>query len=390
MTPLVLALGSDASFKDLVVRSLKLRDHEVDWKTSILEASETLASGPRLIVVGPDVAEADAIDFVDRTAQASPSTAVVLVRSNLQNGLVTAAMRAGARDVIDMTRDADELHNVLERAFNWSSSLRHDDEERASGRILSVFSSKGGTGKSFLSTNLASAIAQRTGESTALVDIDLAMGDAFAYFGQEPENHIRDLIALGDKDRAGVLAAGTQLLENLWGYGAPTDPAAEIMHGDEVGKLLGGVARTFDHVVVDVPGNYSDQVLAALDASECVLLVCSLDVVGIRHLAKAIETLESIGLPKERFRIVLNRAGSKVGITPADVERVLQVKVHALVPSSILVPASLNKGVPVYIQEPKSEVAQSIGTLADSLVGTKPIPKSSSRPRSRRLFSRSK
>ncbi|HEU4480749.1 MAG TPA: hypothetical protein VFS18_02595, partial [Actinomycetota bacterium] len=83
------------------------------------------------------------------------------------------------------------------------------------------------------------------------------------------------------------------------------------------------------------------------------------------HLAKGIETLGYIGIPKERLLVVLNRADSKVGLEPSDVERVMNIKIDAMIPSSRLVPASLNKGEPVYLSDPKSAVAQAITSLAD-------------------------
>ena len=89
-----------------------------------------------------------------------------------------------------------------------------------------------------------------------------------------------------------------------------------------------------------------------------ICLVTPLDVVGVKHLSKALDTLLTIGLPRERFRVVLNRADSKVGLDATDVERVMKITVDAMIPSSRLVPTSLNKGRPVVLDEPNSEVSQ--------------------------------
>jgi pilus assembly protein CpaE len=95
-----------------------------------------------------------------------------------------------------------------------------------------------------------------------------------------------------------------------------------------------------------------------------ICLVTGLDVVGVKHLSKALDTLLTIGLPRERFRVVLNRADSKVGLDASDVERVMKIQVDAMIPSSRLVPTSLNKGRPVVLDEPGAEVSQSITELA--------------------------
>jgi pilus assembly protein CpaE len=100
-----------------------------------------------------------------------------------------------------------------------------------------------------------------------------------------------------------------------------------------------------------------------------VCLVTGLDVVGVKHLSKALDTLLTIGLPRDRFRVVLNRADSKVGLDASDVERVMKIQVDAMIPSSRLVPMSLNKGRPVVLDEPGSEVAASIRHLAERFTG---------------------
>jgi pilus assembly protein CpaE len=135
-----------------------------------------------------------------------------------------------------------------------------------------------------------------------------------------------------------------------------------------MGKVLQALRRSFDYIVVDATADYSDAALAAFDLSDEIFLVSGLDVVGVRHLSMALQTLLSLGFPRDRFRVVLNRADSKVGLAPLDVERVMKIKVDAQIPSSRLVPISLNRGEPVVIGEPRSEVARSIHTLARRLV----------------------
>ncbi len=122
-------------------------------------------------------------------------------------------------------------------------------------------------------------------------------------------------------------------------------------------------------MVVDASVDYSDSALVCFDLSDTICLVTSLDVVGVKHLSKALDTLLTIGLPRERFRVVLNRADSKVGLDVSDVERVMKIQVDGMVPSSRLVPTSLNKGRPVVIDEPSSEVAVAVRQLAAKFTG---------------------
>jgi pilus assembly protein CpaE len=299
-----------------------------------------------------------------------------MVRDKSWNGLLPAAMRAGIRDVVDLTQGSEELRDAVERAITWADNLRLLRGEMATrpsqrGMIISVFSSKGGTGKTFLTTNLGTAISEMSGKDTAVVDLDVDMGDVFSYFGLEPSKQVSDLIALGEgADSETVFANAAKLGDHLYGFGAVPDPAMQPPGGEAVGKYLRVLRNNFSFVIVDASADYTDLALACFDLSDAICLVTGLDVVGVKHLSKALETLLTIGLPRDRFRIVLNRADSKVGLDAGDVERVMKIQVDTMIPSSRLVPMSLNKGRPVFLEEPGSEVSQSIRKLASRFTGT--------------------
>ncbi|MBI3649055.1 MAG: P-loop NTPase [Actinobacteria bacterium] len=373
----VVAVGTPQSFRQQVARALEIEPDEVGWVQSATAAEELLINAYSpidVLVLSPEVKEPDALGLAEFVGRSSPGTAIVLVRDHTWNGLLPAAMRAGIRDVVDMTQGSDELRDAVERAVAWAGNLRsvgvvQTEAQTDRGEIVSIFSSKGGTGKTFLTTNLAAAIAEATGDDVAVVDLDVDMGDVFTYFGREPTATIHDLMALGEgatgEDIRGV---GVKMAEHLWAYGAPPDPAAEAPAGEAIGKFLRAIRANFGWVIVDASVDYSDSALVCFDLSDTICLVTGLDVVGVKHLSKSLDTLLSIGLPRERFRVVLNRADSKVGLDAGDVERVMRISVDAMIPSSRLVPTSLNKGRPVVLDEPSSEVSTSIRQLAAKFV----------------------
>jgi pilus assembly protein CpaE len=375
----VVAVGTPQSFRQQLARALEVEPDEVGWVQSATAAEELLihAFGPiDVLVLSPEVKEPDALGLAEFVGRQAPGTAIVMVRDHTWNGLLPAAMRAGIRDVVDMTQGTEELRDAVERAVVWASNLRSVGLARAEspgggqrGKIISVFSSKGGAGKTFLTTNLACAIAEVTGQDTAVVDLDFDMGDVFTYFGSEPPSNIPDLLALGEgADHERMRTVGMQVTDHLWAYGAPADPTAEAPAGEAIGKFLRAMRNDFPYVVVDASVDYSDSALVCFDLSELICLITSLDVVGVKHLGKALDTLLQIGLPRDRFRVVLNRADSKVGLDSSDVERVMKVQVDAMIPSSRLVPTSLNKGRPVVLDEPSSEVSVAVRQLAGKFV----------------------
>jgi pilus assembly protein CpaE len=373
----VVAVGTPQSFRQQLARSLEVEPDEIGWVQSATAAEELLinAFGPvDVLVLSPEVKEPDALGLAEFIGRQAPGTAIVLVRDHTWNGLLPAAMRAGIRDVVDMTQGTEELRDAVERAILWATNLRQASgapregsagQQTDRGRIISCFSSKGGAGKTFLTANLAVAISEVTGEDTAVVDLDVDMGDVFTYFGREPTSTIQDLMGIGEgTDHERVRQVGVQVVDKVWAYGAPPDPAAEPPAGEVVGKFLRAIRNDFAYVVVDASVDYSDSALVCFDLSDTICLVTGLDVVGVKHLSKALDTLLTIGLPRDRFRVVLNRADSKVGLDASDVERVMKIKVDAMIPSSRLVPTSLNKGRPVVLDEPGSAVSESIRQLA--------------------------
>jgi pilus assembly protein CpaE len=381
----VVAVGTPQSFRQQIARALELEGEEVGWVQSATAAEELLiqAYAPiDVLVLSPEVKEPDALGLAEFVGRTAPSTAIVLVRDHTWNGLLPAAMRAGIRDVVDMTQGTDELREAVERAVQWSANLRsattgvrQDGFKVRRGTIVSVFSSKGGSGKTFLTTNLATALGQLTAHDVAVVDLDVDMGDVFTYFGREPTASIADLMELGEgADSEQIRRVGVEVAPHTWAFGAPPDPAAEAPAGEAVGKFLRTIRSEFDYVVVDASVDYSDSALVCFDLSDMICLVTGLDVVGVKHLSKALDTLLTIGLPRERFRVVLNRADSKVGLDASDVERVMKIRVDAMIPSSRLVPTSLNKGRPVVLDDPNSEVSQSVTQLAIRFAGTDQHP----------------
>jgi pilus assembly protein CpaE len=385
----VIAIGGGPSFKGKAAAMIAPTG-SVTWFADRKGAEAAIVSEhePALVIlVAPDVDPSEVLALGGVVAQKAPTTAMVVLRSSVKNGFLPAAMKAGVRDVIDLSSDED-AYGAVARAVAWAESVQAPksvDNSGPRGKVITIFSSKGGSGKSFLSCNLAAVIAQEWGKETALVDVDVAMGDAFAYFGQQSTHHLRDVMAVAHKgNRDAILGVATGLGEHLYGFAAPPDPAAESISADDVQSLIDPIAAAFEYVVVDVPGGYADPVLNVLDASDLVILLASLDVVGVRHLAKAVETLTSIGVGSERMRVVLNRSDSVVGLTPKDVEQVLRLKVSWLIPSSRLVPASLNEGTPVVLAEPRSDVAKSVRRMAEQIIGHQ-APESRSK---RRLFAK--
>ncbi len=127
-----------------------------------------------------------------------------------------------------------------------------------------------------------------------------------------------------------------------------------------------------DFVVIDTPAQFSDHVLAAFDMSDVHVLVATPDIPALKNLRIAMDMLDLLGLPKESRVVVLNRSDARVGLTGADIERVLQTPTSAHVPSSRDVPISINRGVPIVVDKPNHPVSKAIRELAVGRIATRP------------------
>jgi pilus assembly protein CpaE len=372
------AVGMPQTFRSTLAHALDTKTEDVGWIQSVTAAEEALREAGQtanVLVLAPEVNDGDAVGLAEFVTRSSPTTAVVVVRNAPSNGSLPTLIRAGVRDVVDLSRGTEDLRDALTRAQEWSSGIRsasgngkpHDEERR--GSVVSIFSTKGGTGKTFLACNLAAALSSRTKERTALLDLDLRLGDVFAYFGAEPKRSLRDLVALhAGPDTDSVSELGTPLAGEVVGFGSPPDPGATPIGSEAMGAVLRGLRSSFTYTVIDATTEFSDHVLSAFDLSDVICLVTGLDVIGVRHLSLGMQTLENLGVSRERFRIVLNRADSKVELAPSDIERVLRIKVDARIPSSALVPKSINRTRLLWLDQPRSTVAKSIGNLADKIL----------------------
>ncbi len=386
------AIGMPQTFRSTLARALDAKTEEIGWLQSVTAAEESLRENGQtanVLVLAPNVNDGDVVGLAEFVTRSSPTTAIVVVRNAPSNGSLPTLIRAGVRDVVDLSRGTEDLRDALERAQEWSAGVRstngngkpHGEEGR--GSVISIFSTKGGTGKTFLACNLAAALSSRANERTALLDLDLRLGDVFAYFGAEPKRSLRDLVALhGGPDTDSVSELGTPLAGGVVGFGSPPDPGAAPIGSEAMGTVLRALRSSFAYTVIDATTDFSDHVLSAFDLSDTICLVTGLDVIGVRHLSLGMQTLENLGVSREGFRVVLNRADSKVELAPSDIERVLRIKIDARIPSSALVPKSINRSRLLWLDQPRSTVAKSITGLADKILaettagsGASPTPR---------------
>jgi len=374
--PRVVAVGGSPSFPPEVTRALGASPDAVSWLPSISSAQRAIAEGKQpfdIVVLAPSVGDDEAIALAEFSARESAATAVLLVRDVPVDGSFPRLVRGGVRDVVDLTKGRNEFREVLRRAVEWNSGMRGAASANGSrgptGVVVAVFSTKGGTGKTFLACNLAAALAERSGSQVGLLDLDHDLGDVFAYFGAEPSRTLQELLTLDDgADAEAVAQLGTPLAKGITGFGSRPDPRAEPIPGAAIARMLSKLKDAFPFCVVDATSEYSDHVLAALDLSDAICLVTGLDAIGVRHMSIAMQTLQNLGVGRDRLHFVVNRADSKVDLTIQDIERLLEIRVDSRIPSSPLVPRSINQGKLLWFDKRRCDVSKGVEAFADRLM----------------------
>src|SRR5258708_15690886 len=187
--------------------------------------------------------------------------------------------------------------------------------------------------------------------------------------GIEAEKTIYDLVvAPGELDTEKLAGYTTKHACGLEVLPAPLRPEdAELVTEAKLGRLLEVARESFDVIVVDTSPFFHGPMLATLDRTDELLLLCSLDVPTLKNLRLALQTLDLLSFPKQRVRIVLNRSNSKVGMKPNEVEGALGMKVRFEVPSDRAGPLAVNRGNPVLPPEENADAPNAISPSAKAL-----------------------
>jgi pilus assembly protein CpaE len=309
--------------------------------------------------------------FIRAAAEQRPQRPVVVLFEGTANGFVRRVIDAGADDLVNGARLEAGSPAGAEVAFALEKALARRDGAAhhaggAESQVVTVLGPKGGTGKTLTSCNLAVALAVG-GRKVALVDLDLQFGDVGLALGLTPERTLYELAVSGGsmdaeklEDYLAVHASGLRVML------APRRPdQAGAVQVGFLRDLLTALREMFDVVVIDTPPAFSPEVITAIDLSDSVCVVAMLDALSLKNTRLALETLELMKVPSERLHVVLNRADSRVGVTPQDATHLLGREPDVLVPSHRDVTRSVNEASPIVTAAKGSEAAQAFFALAE-------------------------
>jgi pilus assembly protein CpaE len=329
-----------------------------------------------VVVIGPSVALDDGVRLAEALRISLPAVGIILVRESVDTAVLADALRSGMREVVPLN-DLSGLGLAVRRAHELALALLANSSPTGQsplGKVVTVFSAKGGVGKTTISTNLAVALAA-DGAQVCLVDLDLAFGDVAIALQIYPTRTIADAIAMqGHLDSQGLDPLLTFYRDGVYALAAPVQPdlkdaiSARLVH-----EILESLRERFAYIVIDTPPAFDEQVLQAFDESDLIVLIATPDIPALKNLKVACETINQLNIPHQSLRVVLNRADSRVGISSDEVAASLQMKITTSIPSSRDVPTSVNRGELLFLSDPRHPVSQAIGGLAhDAIIAVHP------------------
>jgi Flp pilus assembly CpaE family ATPase len=356
---------------------------EVRTADDLNAAARLLDSDPAetLVVIGPQAGTDEALGFASALRMVRPAVGVILVRERTDVALLSQALQSGVREVVQ-AGDHAALAAACRRSrdVSWrilAATTTEQAGRTADGKVVTVFTAKGGVGKTMLAVNLGVVLAQRGANQVCVVDLDLASGDVAISLLLDPARTIADAVSMtGHIDTTGAASLLTRYRPGLETLLAPITPGdAEKIPPSLVGELLAVLRTMFDYVVVDTPPQLNEHVLTALDASAHHVLITNPDVPSLKNLRVVLDVLDMLSYPAEIRSIVLNRAEPKLRLSEEDIERVIRTPITARIPADRAVPIAINKGTPITIAKPRHAASKAITAFARQRVLPPPAPR---------------
>lgn len=324
-----------------------------------------------VVVLGPSTSLDAALATAEDLRTRRPTVSVVLVRDQADTVVLTRAMHAGIRDVVSAGTDDKALTMAVERAHELHQALRGPGGARQLGRVVTVFSPKGGVGKTTSSVNLALALTDRGARKVCLVDLDLAFGDVAITMQLFPTHSIEQAVGSENSiDLAMIEGLLTRHEDSLTVLAAPAHPdVRERITPLLISRILRALREGFDYIVVDTSPSFDDATLTALDETDECVIVATLDVPTLKNVKVALETMDMLSIARGHRHLLLNRADDAVGISVEKVESILGMPVSSQVATAVDIAAATNAGTPIVSHKPNHPASIAYAQLAASVTG---------------------
>lgn len=311
--------------------------------------------------------------------------ASIMIESELNEDTMYKAMQSGARDVILMPIKPSKLVDSISRVSQLSKKKAESHASKSAnerkksvgfGQVYTFFSTKGGTGKTFLALNLAIALQMKTDKKVALVDLNLESGNAALALDLQPKYTIGDII--DDIKNLAPEYLETFMTKHASGLkvlsASQEQHSSEFISAEHIQTILKSLQSAYDYIIIDMPSRFYEPINPAFVFPEKLYVVTTPEILSVRNTKGAIVTLTDFNYPKSKIKVVVNKHMKAGEIKTADIEKTLGYEVSYTVADDYLKAiSSMNQGFPYVVKHPKSDTAKNIQLMVkDILASAKP------------------
>jgi pilus assembly protein CpaE len=369
----IIVISPNKVLKEEIRRSLQ----SVDSSRQVLlfeDGLEILASvatqeHPDLVIIEGMCHETNDLKVLDQFSQRYPSMALIILCENASSEFLMGAIRSGVKDVLHLPLVLSDLQTAVSRV---ESKTKPVATPQKMGKVVAFMASKGGSGATFLACNLGYVLAATNEIKVALLDLNLQFGDAALFVSDTvPSNTLADVAGNISRLDASLLTSSmVQVLPNFGVLAAPEDAEhAEDVKPEHIEALLKLAKAQYDYVIMDIGRTFSATSVKALDHADLIFVVLQETLPFIRDSKRLIHTLQSLGYPKDKVHLIINRYEKGGDIRLEDVEATLGMKVFITIPNSYeAVSASVNQGVPMMKIAKHDPVTKALQAVAQKLI----------------------
>jgi pilus assembly protein CpaE len=337
-------------------------------------------SQPEVGVISLDSDENKAIALLERMRTDAPACSMLAVSGSTDGQLILRAIRAGAREFLTLPATLEEMMSALNRIA--ASKYGSNDSRGRSCKVIAVAGSSGGVGCTSLAVNLGCVLASKPENSVALVDLDLAVGDADVFLDTIPDYSLVDVTQnISRLDFQLLKRSLTKHSSGLYLLPRPVQlQDVTLITPETLRRVFGLLKATFTHIVIDVSKGFTETDLAAFEFANDVLMVAQLDLPCLRNLVRLLSSFDEIEGLREKLKIVVNRVGLESGqIKLKKATETIGREIYYQIPNDYRTMVEVrNNGVPLLEQAPKAPITLAMQGLADLLVGTPDVPSETS------------
>lgn len=321
--------------------------------------------GKVLVIVDISEYQEQALNFISRVTSDFPECEIIALSDKPDVDLVIRAMRVGAAELLSTPLIKEEFFNVLEKIHNEYTGGK---QKKSKCRVITIYSNKGGVGKTSIATNLAYELAKITKENVALIDLNFQLGDVTTFLDLKPSFNISYMLQNLDKINEEFLLSTLEKYKNTSLYVLADSPyfkEVDNIPSKDITKLFNILRETFSYVVVDTSAGFEKNAMVALENSDLIFLTSIINLPSVRNCQRCLELFDKLGFGDEKVQILVNRYMENDEIKAEDVEEVLGKKLYWKIPNNYFTMMSaINKGVPVSNINSDSNVALSYRNLA--------------------------